>query len=416
MADIVTRKDIIFEHFPWTLQHYEKVVLRLLRDDLLLEGSQKKSFPRYDREIVEKDKENIWNRVPEPCHPRVPTKRLKRKRWQLESVIRFAMSVMKKTKKCSTRKILDLCGGTGQIGLIMASLLPDCEVVICDFNKDSIDIAKKRIHESGMENVTARCCDVRDLKKSESFTLGIALHACGIASDFCMQLCCEANAAFVVCPCCVGKLAAGKSCTRSKLFRTRFDEESYEALVRAADWNAHRNDLMNSSSSNRGILCKIAKSFLEADRMEWVRESYNYDVHLTKMRPLESSPKNDILIGVPNNNINFSSSSLSCCWCRDDKAMMFPKYLNRLVHSLCSNKVSNSAIWDMAFVEYEDLNVNEIAEKLQVLSKQERNTRIVFPVGQGKRTRRMIHLLSDLIHLRHWSEGKNKSRHIIVEK
>ena len=65
---------------------------------------------------------------------------------------------------------------------------------------------------------------------------------------------------------------------------------------------------------------------------------------------------------------------------------------------------------------YEDLNVNEIAAQLKNLSKQEKNTRIVYPHGQGKRTRRMIHLFSDLIGLRHWSEGKRKTRRIIVEK
>ena len=157
------------------------------------------------------------------------------------------------------------------------------------------------------------------------------------------------------------------------------------------------------------------------------------------MRPLESSPKNDILIGLP------SSFQSKRDWCQDKDAMQFPIYLNRLVKSLCKDEVSKSAIWDMAFIEYvvfelqsylscylkrintnahsnnkqhryEDLNVNEIAAQLKNLSKQEKNARIVYPHGQGKRTRRMIHLFSDLIGLRHWSEGKRKTRRIIVEK
>ena len=103
-------------------------------------------------------------------------------------------------------------------GLVIASLIPDCEVVICDINKDSIDIAKKRIRDAGLSNVTTICCDIRDLmkEKKKAFTLGIALHACGGLSDLCMKLCCESNAAFVVCPCCVGKLK--HTCAKSKFF------------------------------------------------------------------------------------------------------------------------------------------------------------------------------------------------------
>ena len=121
-------------------------------------------------------------------------------------------------------------------GLVIASLIPDCEVVICDINKDSIDIAKKRIRDAGLSNVTTICCDIRDLmkEKKKAFTLGIALHACGGLSDLCMKLCCESNAAFVVCPCCVGKLK--HTCAKSKFFRDRLDEKSYGALIRAADW------------------------------------------------------------------------------------------------------------------------------------------------------------------------------------
>ena len=60
---------------------------------------------------------------------------------------------------------------------MIASLIPDCEVVICDIN-ESIDIAETRIREAGLSNVSTMCCDVRDL--ISDFTLGIALHACGV--------------------------------------------------------------------------------------------------------------------------------------------------------------------------------------------------------------------------------------------
>ena len=366
----------IFDRFPWTLQHYEKVVLSLLRDDESLSEEKKRSFPEYARESEEEEerktkREEIWKKVPEACHPAVPPKRLKRKRWQLESMIGLAISVVSEGNEKRPRRVLDLCGGTGQIGVVIASLLPDCEVVICDINEESIDIAETRIREAGLRNVSTMCCDVRDLiEKKLDFTLGIALHACGGLSDLCMKLCCESNAAFVVCPCCVGKLKEGTYThkhTKSKFFQTRLDVKSYGALIRAADWGAHEET--RDVSSDRGVLRRIAKSFLEADRVEWIRESYavsvfhfkrksnhyekhsykyryKYNVQLTKMRPLESSPKNDILIGLP------SSFQSNRDWCQDKDAMQFPIYLNRLVKSLCKDEVSKSAIWDMAFIEY----------------------------------------------------------------
>ena len=39
-----------------------------------------------------------------------------------------------------------------------------------------------------------------------SFNLGMALHACGVATDLVLQRCLSVNASFVVCPCCYGSI------------------------------------------------------------------------------------------------------------------------------------------------------------------------------------------------------------------
>ena len=41
---------------------------------------------------------------------------------------------------------------------------------------------------------------------SRAFDIGIAFHACGSASDFAQLQCMRARAAYVMCPCCIGKL------------------------------------------------------------------------------------------------------------------------------------------------------------------------------------------------------------------
>lgn len=38
----------------------------------------------------------------------------------------------------------------------------------------------------------------------EKFTLGVCLHACGVATDMVLKQCIENEAQFVICPCCYG--------------------------------------------------------------------------------------------------------------------------------------------------------------------------------------------------------------------
>ena len=60
---------------------------------------------------------------------------------------------------------------------------------------------------SGLRScVQARIEAFHQYRASRAFDIGIAFHACGSASDFAQLQCMRARAAYVMCPCCIGKL------------------------------------------------------------------------------------------------------------------------------------------------------------------------------------------------------------------
>jgi hypothetical protein len=59
------------------------------------------------------------------------------------------------------------------------------------------------------------------------------------------------------------------------------DHSSYDFSNKTNDWRRR---------------CKLA---LEVDRNMFAQEAHGYKVHLHKLDPLECSPKNDLLVGLP---------------------------------------------------------------------------------------------------------------------
>jgi hypothetical protein len=66
-------------------------------------------------------------------------------------------------------------------------------------------VASRRVQQAGLKNVRIVHGRIEDFR--EDFDVGVALHACGGASDAALLRCVEKKATFVVAPCCVGKIA-----------------------------------------------------------------------------------------------------------------------------------------------------------------------------------------------------------------
>ncbi|KAL8206890.1 UNVERIFIED_CONTAM: hypothetical protein K2H54_033765 [Gekko kuhli] len=91
--------------------------------------------------------------------------------------------------------IVDFCSGGGHVGIVLAHILPSCQV---------------------------------------------ALHACGVATDMVIERCTKVHAAFVICPCCYGFIQNTAKFTfpRSHQFKEVLSYKEHMVLCRFADQTA----------------------------------------------------------------------------------------------------------------------------------------------------------------------------------
>jgi len=165
--------------------------------------------------------EEAWKSVPPEADPStlLPAKRKERKRQQIMSLVRACAAVMlacdsasqseRKGGSIPRLKAADLAGGCGHVGILLAWLFPEWEVVCVDTKLQSLQLGLERAQKLGLDNYSTRHADIRDF--SEPFALGVALHACGSASDYAIRSCLKQRAAMVISPCCVGKVGMGNS-------------------------------------------------------------------------------------------------------------------------------------------------------------------------------------------------------------
>ena len=218
---------------------------------------------------------------------KVPAERRQRKRWQIENIVRLAESVAS-----AGATVVDFCCGLGHQSLPLALLRPDLHFILVDQHAHTLDLAKKRWHTAfpTESSVSFRLGTVRDF--DEPFDVGLALHACGPASDDVIDKCLSRGAAFIVCPCCVGKV---KGQPKSRALKQLLEStDGFRHLVKAADTNAHASAAPVILDEKR----RLCKTLLELDRLAAVRDiDASYHTSLSKMQPLTASPKNDILVG-----------------------------------------------------------------------------------------------------------------------
>lgn len=427
MTTSTGRKGLCDVPLPWTLKTFERVVLGLLVE------KDERFVPKYVMPKTSRALKDIWTKTPEACRPRVPRSREERKRWQVESMVNLVLLLINRMKTVKNPTVVDFCGGTGQVGLVVAALAPFARVIIADICETRIELAKERIRQSDVKNVTVWCGDVRYFDRS--FDLGVALHACGAASDIVMEMCAKRNAAFVCCPCCVGKLRSTNvdinttnvhskrkdsfRFARSRAFQSCVTSSSYDALATSGDWG----HFAEASLENWGGLRVVAKTLLELDRAMWIEETFNYYVRLCKMEPLHASPKNDIIVGLPKRDY----AHVSSIWrdnadtSEDKGSSRLPAWIERLRSAILryretSEPLSKTVLRDFAVMEFGEDDVDRVDGMLAEFARDESKKALVFPQGEGSRGRKLAHFLADLHGLKHWSRGKGAKRAVVVEK
>ncbi|KAG7341868.1 methyltransferase domain containing protein [Nitzschia inconspicua] len=268
------------------------------------------------------------------------------------------------------------------------------------------------------------------------FDMALALHLCGEATDIAIRKAIAVNAvAMVLAPCCVGKLsqkafnpdvfnATGKndsavSYPQSYLFcqlvgsdgddaqqatDPKRQQDDWDALAKAADYS-NEEECGTSLNATR----RTAKALLETDRRLFLEEQkFNggYRTALTKMDPLDVTPKNDILIAWRQDFYGkeveemFSVPNIDC---QSDFEVA-------QAHLLGSQTNGSTARNDWTNEEEEEIKtmIAEFLEKTKDM--EDYMDRIyLFPTKMGARKRKLIHFVAGTMNLAHWSHGDKDS-------
>lgn len=234
-----------------------------------------------------------WESLPYEVQPEggnLPMKRLVRKKQQLENLV-YEVLLMAEPDDV----IVDFCSGTGHLGIVLAYLLPQCQVILLENKEESLNRAEERVRKLNLENVMLYQCNLDYFHAR--FDIGVSLHACGVATDIVMDKCYTQEAKFVCCPCCYGKIQQTHHITypRSQLFRDAdIQSNDYTYLSHCAD-QTHSVELENCNieKSLQGEFCM---DVIDSDR-KYKAEELDYIVKLKKLTPENCTPKNRLLVG-----------------------------------------------------------------------------------------------------------------------
>ncbi|KAJ1480500.1 methyltransferase domain-containing protein [Baffinella frigidus] len=137
--------------------------------------------------------------------------RVFRKRSQVESFILVLRAILPpapapgaKSEGAKRLVVVDFGCGGGNLTVPLAWAFPHCDFIGVDMKDKSVAILNSRAASAGLSNCRGVTCLIEDY--SEAFDVSVALHACGNATDLAMESAFAAKAAYITCPCCVGKL------------------------------------------------------------------------------------------------------------------------------------------------------------------------------------------------------------------
>lgn len=231
-----------------------------------------------------------WSRIPLEANPEggaLPKKRAGRKCEQLENITKAVIKIAGEDKHV----IVDYCSGSGHLGILLATVLPNCEIILVENKEKSLERAKETIQKLNLKNIFLAQCNLDYFKGK--FNIGVSLHACGVATDLVIQNCIRNKAHFVCCPCCYGGI---QDCYHLRYPRSvqfsllHISKKDYLSIAHAADQTHDENN----AKTKQGFFCM---DIIDNDRRLFA-EAYGYKVHLGKLQPPSCTPKNNMLVGL----------------------------------------------------------------------------------------------------------------------
>ncbi|XP_035180872.1 glutathione S-transferase C-terminal domain-containing protein isoform X2 [Oxyura jamaicensis] len=231
-----------------------------------------------------------WTNLPSAVSPgegKMSSDRALRKQQQLNNLVAAVTKLVKPGDV-----IVDFCSGGGHVGIVLAYMLPSCQVVLIENKELSLIRAKDRSDELGLNNISFIQANLDYFKGT--FNIGVALHACGVATDMVIEHCIKARAAFVISPCCYGFIqnTVKFKYPRSNQFKEILSYKEHMILCRFADQTAVQ------LPPERRLIGKQCMGLVDLDRA-WAAEGSNYSVQVISMEPESCSPKNNMFVGIP---------------------------------------------------------------------------------------------------------------------
>ncbi|XP_017718457.1 PREDICTED: glutathione S-transferase C-terminal domain-containing protein isoform X5 [Rhinopithecus bieti] len=231
-----------------------------------------------------------WNVLPAAVSPKegkMSSDRALRKQQQLNNLV----YVVKNQAKPGDR-IVDFCSGGGHVGIVLAHMLPSCQVTLIENKELSLIRAKKRSDELGLSNIWFIQANMEYF--TGMFNIGVALHACGVATDMVIEHCIKTRASFITCPCCYGFIqnTSKFNFPKSEQFKKTLSYKEHMILCRFADQTAVQ------LPPQRRLIGKQCMCLVDLDRAR-AAEECGYSVQVISMEPESCSPKNNMIVGVP---------------------------------------------------------------------------------------------------------------------
>lgn len=112
-----------------------------------------------------------WSTIPYEAQliGQLPEKRLKRKKEQLECLGQCVLNIARPADR-----IVDFCSGAGHLGILLAYLLPECQIILLENKEESLMRAKERVDLLKLDNVRFYQCNLDYF--IGKFNIGCSLH------------------------------------------------------------------------------------------------------------------------------------------------------------------------------------------------------------------------------------------------
>ncbi|XP_073427916.1 glutathione S-transferase C-terminal domain-containing protein isoform X2 [Dendrobates tinctorius] len=232
-----------------------------------------------------------WGSLPaavSPAEGKMSSDRALRKEQQLNNLLSIVTNMAKPGDT-----VVDFCSGGGHVGIVLAYMLPSCQIVLVENKEESLMRARDRSNGLGLSNIWFVQANLDYF--AGKFNIGVALHACGVATDMVIEHCIIARAAFVICPCCYGFIQNTVKTTfpRSCRFQSVLSYKEHMVLCRFADQTAVQ------LPPERRLIGKNCMGLVDLDRA-WASERHDYKTKVFSMEPESCSPKNNVIVGCPN--------------------------------------------------------------------------------------------------------------------